>query len=303
MKKIWYIGNSFKSSQSFFERFNPAIHYSFFHRNPNITTFGEVFDVDDNTTLNVGFDNGLIDVDFLENNITGSGRLTLMNNQGFLGTVNSFEMRQSSVGSMPFLVRNGQVVRNSNNNVALDFVSGNYFMSSAGNSAAHGVRLLDKDCTMFVVYRSQNNNSLQPVMFEGVGNNRVGIATDTRVPPNRRHTVYRPQGDSSPFDLDWTTQQPQLTNRILTFRRNDAANNLIEAFDEDFNLVDSLTNVIKYSGTPQSNPVRLYLGTQTASISSFLNSLWLETVIFDKPLINTEAQDVLNVLKNDFNVS
>jgi hypothetical protein len=295
MKKIWYIGNSFKSS--FFARFNPAIHYSFFHRNPNITTFGEVFNSGNSSTLNVGFDNGLIDVDFLENNITGSGRLTLMNNQGFLpNQFQGFQMRQASVGSMPFLVRNGSVVRNSNNNVALDFISGNYFMSSAGSSTNHGVRLLDKDCTMFVVYRSQNNASLQPVMFEGSGGNRVGIQSDLRA--LSRHTTYRPQGDSSPFDLNWTTQQPQLTNRILILRRNDAANNLIEAFDEDFNLVDSLTNAPKFT-----TDVRLELGRQGQGIPSFLNSLWLETVIFDKPLSNTEVPEVLNVLKSDFNVS
>jgi len=294
MKKIWYIGNSFASS--FFGRFKPAIHYSFFHRNPNITTFGEVFNSGNSSTLNVGFDNGLIDVDFLENNITGSGRLTLMNNQGFLpNQINGFQMTQNNVGSMPFLVRNGSVVRNSNNNVALDFISGNYFMSSAGSSINHGVRLLDKDCTMFVVYRSQSGESTQPVMFEGSGLNRIGITSDTRS-STFRHTIYRPSTPNS--DLDFSSQQPQLTNRILILRRNDAANNLIEAFDEDFNLVESKTGAAKFATN-----VRLNLGRQSTGIPSFFNSLWLETVIFDKPLSNTEVPEVLNVLKNDFNVS
>jgi hypothetical protein len=298
MKKIWYIGNSFKSSQSFFERFNPAIHYSFLHRNPNITTFGEVFNSGNSSTLNVGFDNGLIDVDFLENNITGSGRLIRMNNQGFLPNgANEFQMTQGNVGSMPFLVRNGNVVRNSNNNVALDFNGGNYFMDSAGSSANHGVKLLDQDCTMFVVYRSQNNASFQPVMFEGFGANRIGIFSDTRA-TNRFHTLYRPEG-STPFLLNFANQQPQLTNRILTYRRTDS-NNLIEAFDEDFNLVDSLSNSLKYSS---SSNVNLNLGRQGSGIPSFYNSLWLETIIFDRTLSDTEAQEVLTILKTDFNVS
>jgi hypothetical protein len=296
MKKIWYI--NYSKTSSFFARFNPAIHYSFFHRNPNITTFGTVYGVTENQNFNVGFVNGLIDFNYLENNITGSGRLTSMNNQGFLPNgFQKFDMSQSNIATMPFLLRSGSTVRNSNNNVALDFNGGNYFMQSAGSSANHGIRLLDKDCTMFVVFRSQNNASFQPVMFEGVGGQRIGIFSDTG--SNRFHTAYFPQGNSLPFNLFFSAQQPQSTNRILTFRRNDASSNLIEAFDESFNLVDSLTNALKFT----TSNVKLNLGFQGDGIPNFFNSLWLETIIFDKTLSNTEAQDVLNVLKSDFNVS
>jgi hypothetical protein len=301
MKKIWYI--NYSKTSSFFARFNPAIHYSFFHRNPNITTFGTVYGVTENQNFNVGFVNGLIDFNYLENNITGSGRLTSMNNQGFLPNgFQRFNMEQNNIGTMPFLLRSGSTVRNSNNNVALDFNGGNYFMQPPGSSANHGIKLLDKDCTMFVVFRSQNNASIQPVMFEGVGGERIGTfaSTDTTSPYRHSVTIIT---NSNIQGLNFSSQQPQSTNRILTFRRNDASSNLIEAFDESFNLVDSLTNALKYTGTPTSNPVSLFLGRQPIGINNFFDSLWLETIIFDKTLSNTEAQDVLNVLKSDFNVS
>jgi hypothetical protein len=302
MKKIWYIGNSFKSS--FFERFNPAINYCLeFQRNPAITSPFTVRRVGDNVLYDAQFVNGVLDVVSLEAFANGNDcRVTEIRNQGFLpNQTNGFQITQPTVSSQPYIVRGGSVIRNSNGNVSLDFSGGIYYLQSAGNTANHGIRLLDTNCSVFNVFKTSNRSNLEHVFAESAGTSRISQSSEAG--GNNRHTSYNPVGTTPNWILFYQTNQAQNTIKIQSFRRDNSQSNLIEAFDKDLNLVDSQINAGDYGGSGNHS---LFLG---ALGSGFLQSvrvfegLWNETVVLDNTANNAVMLDINNIFKNDYGVN
>jgi hypothetical protein len=286
---------------SFFAKYKPAIDYNLeFQHNPSIASPFTVIRTTDNVPYQAVFLNGVLDIAGVESFLNGAdGRVSYIANQGFLPNQSQgFQLIQNSFGFQPYIARNGDVLKDSDGNVTLDFNGGNYFMLWAGSSVNHSIRLLTNNSTMFNVFTSQSTESLEPLIYEGNGVNIVGQTSDTRNTVFR-HTLYQPQGGANPFDLDFNTQQPTNTKRILSFRRDDSLNDLIESFDGNLNLVDSKTSALKFTTT---NGTRLTLGVQGGVSTIYFNSIWNTSLIFDRTLTNTEMSEINDFLKDEQNI-
>lgn len=142
--------------------------------------------------------------------------------------------------------------------------------------------VLDKDSTLYIVFRSQSNVSGQSPFEEGVSSNRIGLFSDTRS-SLFRHANYAPTGANNL--LNFNSQQPTQTIRLLALRKT---GNLIEAFDEN-GLVDSVTSSDGFAG---NRPLRLFW--QSVSPIFYFRGHLAVLMIREKSDTNTDLNTIIN---------
>jgi hypothetical protein len=166
---------------------------------------------------------------------TGSNfvRIDRLYNQGSV----SREFVQNTQGERPFLADSARLPYIDNGMNYIFFAGGvNTRMTTATASS-----LLDNDCTVYMVYRSQNSISIQGVFVEQeTVSNRITMFSDTQA-TGFVLANYRP--DAVARQLNYTTQQPIETIRVVAYRKT---GNLVEGFDEN-GFIDSQTTSATFS--------------------------------------------------------
>jgi hypothetical protein len=151
--------------------------------------------------------------------------------------------------------------------------------------------ILDKDSTVYLVYRSQGTASNEGVFYEQTStlSNRIGLFSDTGATVFR-HTNYTPAATVT--QLTYAAQQPTNTIRVVAYRRTGST---VEVFDEN-GLVASATN----SETFTANTF-FELGRQGAgglNFTGFCGAVIVRTSADD----NTTLNNIINFLKTEYGI-
>jgi hypothetical protein len=166
---------------------------------------------------------------------TGSNFLAIdrLYNQGSVAR----DFIQNTAGVRPIIADTAKLPYIDNGMNYINFTGGvNTRMTTATASS-----VLDNDCTVYMVYRSQSAISQEGVFVEQeTALNRITMFSDTRA------TVfllanYRPDGVTR--QINYTSQQPTETIRVVAYRKTGT---LIEAFDEN-GLIGSQTTSATFS--------------------------------------------------------
>jgi hypothetical protein len=225
-RRYTYYGS--KKSKDYFLDLYPAEYYYSLNRGSKHTT-------DVARAISGSDDHVLTPEDIEQSTLTAlySGseevRIERLTNQGTAGR----NLTAPTSGERPYLADSARVPFVFNGMNYVDFRGAERLTTtnvSAGNA------LLDKNSTVYLVYRSQGTASIQGVFYEQTSNsqNRIGMFSDTRA-TLFRHTIYSP--DATVTFLDYTAQQPTNTIRVVAYRKTGTT---IEAFDEN-GLVASTT--------------------------------------------------------------
>ena len=249
---------------------NPAIDWSLRNNTQGYNgAYIRVRRVSDNEEIDVSGVNNQLDV---ANMLAWGGgsdiRIVRIYNKGFFGS--GFDLRQTSGGAQPFIVRNGNLVT-VNGKVAIDFSGGNFFLRTAQN---HAIGILDTDSVLSTVFKSQANTNIESVFEERAGgttSRRIVIFSETRI-SGFLHSGYAPVG--SFISLSFPTQQPTSTQRQLSYKRE---GNVVEGYAEN-QFVDSLSSTAQFSADSKF----FHLGLQEAG-PTFFNGKWQETLIDNDP--------------------
>ena len=251
---------------------NPAIDWSLRNNTQGYNgAYIRVRRASDNEEIDVSGVNNELDV---ANMLAWGGgsdiRVLRIYNKGFFGA--GFDLVQTSGGSQPFIVKNGDLVT-VNGKVAIDFSGGNFRLGTGG-AQTHQIGILDNNSVLSTVFESQATGGstgfedLQGVIQEGMSNTstRIVIFSDTRSVAFI-HTNYSPTSSQA---LSFPNQQPTSTQRQFSYKRE---GNLVEAYAEN-QFVDSLSTTAQF---PEGNKA-FNLGLQRTG-NFFFNGKWQETLI------------------------
>jgi hypothetical protein len=214
-------------------------------------------------------------------------------NNGFIRTkycqLTGRNIVQTTNGNQPQIVVSGSVVTVSGKPYA------QYNGSSTVLATGSATPVLDDDSTVFVVFESQGGESNQNVFNETlVDNSRININSDTR---NSIfvHSNYAPTGPSGLNPINYPSQQPQSTKRVLALRRT---GNLVEGFDED-GFVNDITSSTVFSG----NTI-LQLGVLNISTPLlYFGGKIAELLIWNRALTSGEMTTVTNNIKDFYSIT
>jgi hypothetical protein len=151
--------------------------------------------------------------------------------------------------------------------------------------------LLDKNSTVYLVYRSQSAATVEGVFYEQTSNsgNRIGIYSDMRATAFR-HTIYSPAATVTL--LDYPAQQPTNTLRVVAYRKTGTT---VEAFDEN-GLVASTT----VSQTFSANTF-FELGRQAAGPLWFTGFVGC-VIVRAQSDSNSTLNDIFDFLKTEYGI-
>jgi hypothetical protein len=225
-KKFTYYGS--KTSKDYFLDLYPSEYYYSLNR-------GSVHTTDVARAISGSDDHVLTPEDIEQSTLTAlySGseevRIERLTNQGTAGR----NLGAPTSGARPYLADSARLPFIFNGMNYVDF-RGAERLNTASVTAANA--LLDKNCTVYLVYRSQATAAIEGIFFEQTSTdaNRIGMFSDTRA-TLFRHTVYSPAATATL--LDYPAQQPTNTIRVVAYRKTGTT---IEAFDEN-GLVASTT--------------------------------------------------------------
>jgi hypothetical protein len=280
-KRFTYYGS--KASKQYFLDLFPSDYYYSLDRGSVMS--GNVVTVRDRELI------GFTDYNLTAEEVTDGTMLSL------LGSNNGFCRRLYSQGSksrditqtgamMPFMANLGNpYLFNGKPFVFFDTAS-NRIMTSAS-----GASILDKNSTLYLVYRSQSGLSSNAVFVEEVetaNTQRVTIFSDTRA-TGFVHANYTPQTANN-FN-NYASQQPEEEIRVVALRKT---GNLIESFDEN-GLVDDVTS----SDTFGVN-TRFLLGRQTTG--NYFAGYFGTLVIREQSDDNTTLTNIINFLKTQYGI-
>jgi hypothetical protein len=280
-KKFTYYGS--KTSQQYFLDLFPSEYYYSLDRGSVMS--GNVVTVRDRETA------GFTDYNLTPEEVTDGTMLSLLGaNNGFARALFSQgsvarTMNQTGAG-MPFVANLGNpYLFNGKPFIFFDTASNRTMASASGAS------ILDKNSTLYLVYRSQSGLSVESVFTEDdplTTGNRVTMFSDTRA-TLFRHSAYSPQVTVN--TPSYSVQQPVEQIRVVALRRT---GNLIEAFDET-GLVDSIT-----SSDTFGVDTRFLLGRQVAT--SFFTGYFGTLVIRETSDDNTTLTNIINFLKTEYGI-
>lgn len=177
-----------------------------------------------------------------------------------------------------------------NDKMYMSAVERNCVLQTPSNSGIDSI--LDKDSTIYIVFRSQNNNTIQGLIEERsllLNANRVALYSDLRN-TSFMHSNYAPTGANN--FLSFNNQQPQETIRIYTLRRT---GNIVEAFDEN-GLIDSTISNDSFSGATLFS-----LFWQRAGFLHFRGHI-AEVIIREQSDNNTILNNIINHRKNYYGI-
>jgi hypothetical protein len=282
-KKFTYYGSK-TSRQYFLDLFPSAYYYSL---NRGSVLSGDVARLRQNTTGTA------IDVeaeDITQSNLTAlfpsSGDLILrvLYNQGSAGAVN---LQSGGTTEGPNVADIDRLPYFFNSIPFFGFQNAPQLQRSSNLSAT----ILDKNSTVYLVYRSQATAAIEGIFFEQTSTdaNRIGMFSDTRA-TLFRHTVYSPAATATL--LDYPAQQPTNTIRVVAYRKTGTT---VESFDEN-GLVDSATVSETFASA-----TFFELGRQGAgplNFTGFCGAVIVRTSADD----NTTLNNIINFLKTEYGI-
>jgi hypothetical protein len=282
-KKFTYYGSK-TSRQYFLDLFPSAYYYSL---NRGSVLSGDVARLRQNAT---GTEINVVSEDITQSNLTalfptsGSLRARIIYNQGNAG---AFDMPSVVTTAGANVADDDRLPYTFNSIPFLGFQNAPQLQRSSNLSAT----ILDKDSTVYLVYRSQGTASNEGVFYEQTStlSNRIGLFSDTGATVFR-HTNYTPAATVT--QLTYAAQQPTNTIRVVAYRRTGST---VEVFDEN-GLVASATN----SETFTANTF-FELGRQGAgglNFTGFCGAVIVRTSADD----NTTLNNIINFLKLEYGI-
>lgn len=208
-------------------------------------------------------------------------RISALYNQGSV----SRDMVQSTASNMPNLY-NGSDLYKFNDKMYMSGVERNSYLATADASS-----ILDKDSTVYIVFKSQNAADNEGIFeeFRESTSNRIAVYSDTRA-VTFAHSNYAPTGSTNL--MSFPSQQPQETIRLYALRRTGS---LVEAFDEN-GFVDSITSADTFSANTALELFRQNVG--------FLNHRGhiAELIIREQADDTTTLNDIINHRKTYYGI-
>jgi hypothetical protein len=215
---------------------------------------------------------------------TNEIRCGILYNQGTAGR----NLTAPTSGERPYLADSARLPFIFNGMNYVDF-RGAQRLTTTTVTAANA--LLNKNSTVYLVYRSQGTAILEGVFYEQTvtDSNRIGLYSDTRA-TDFRHTVYSPAATATL--LSYPAQQPTNTIRVVAYRKTGTT---IEAFDEN-GLVASTTVSQNFSAN-----TFFELGRQQAGPVWF-NSFVGAVIVREQSDSNSTLNDIFDFLKNEYGI-
>jgi hypothetical protein len=284
-RRYTYYGS--KKSKDYFLDLYPSEYYYSLNRGSNFS--GDVARLRQNAT---GTEINVVSEDITQSNLTalfptsGSLRARIIYNQGNAG-VRDFSSVLGTEGANVADVNRLPIFFNSM--LFLGFAANLRHITS--NLPA---TVLDKNSTVYLVYRSQNATTNENLFYEDTeasGNVSIGMLSDTRA-TTFIHTSYRPQGTTSPVTLNYASQQPTDTLRVVAYRKT---GNTIEAFDEN-GLIASATSSLTFSLS-----TKFYLGSRFTSPVNFTGFVGA-VIVRAQSDSNSTLNDIFDFLKNEYGI-
>jgi hypothetical protein len=283
-RRYTYYGS--KKSREYFLDLYPSEYYYSLNR-------GSVHTTDVARAISGSDDHVLTPEDIEQSTLTAlySGseevRIERLTNQGTAGR----NLTASTSGVRPYLADSARLPFIFNGMNYVDFRGAERL--NTGNVTADNA-LLDKNCTVYLVYRSQGTAINQGVFYEqrsgsAAGPDRIGMFSDTRA-TDFRHTVYSP--DATVTQLTYAAQQPTNTIRVVAYRKTGTT---VEAFDEN-GLVASATNSETFS-----NNIFFELGRQQAGPLWFTGFVGC-VIVRAQSDSNSTLNDIFDFLKTEYGI-
>jgi hypothetical protein len=280
-KKFTYYGS--KKSKDYFLDLYPSEYYYSLNRGSKHTT-------DVARAISGSDDHFLTPEDIEQSTLTalysGSAEVLVqaLTNQGTAGR----NLTAPTSGVRPYLADSARVPFVFNGMNYVDF-RGAERLTTTTVTAANA--LLDKNSTVYLVYRSQVTLSSEGVFFEQTSNslNRVGLFSATTA-SGFSHSVHRPA--TTVTVLSYGGQQPTNTLRVVAYRKTGTT---VEAFDEN-GLVDSAT----VSETFSANAF-FELGRQVAGPLWFTGFVGC-VIVRAQSDSNSTLNDIFDFLKTEYGI-
>jgi hypothetical protein len=281
-RRYTYYGS--KKSKDYFLDLYPSEYYYSLNRGSNFS--GDVARLRQNAT---GTEINVVSEDITQSNLTalfpssGGLRARILYNQGSAGAFNLPSVVSTEGANV---ADQDRLPIFFNSMLFLGFTSPLRHVT-ANLSAA----ILDKNSTIYLVYRSQGTSSNEGIFFEQTGTpgDRVGLLSDTTATVFR-HTNYSPAATLT--QLTYAAQQPTNTIRVVAYRKTGTT---IEAFDEN-GLVASTT----VSQTFSANTF-FELGRQQAGPLWFTGFVGC-VIVRAQSDSNSTLNDIIDFLKTEYGI-
>jgi hypothetical protein len=282
-RRYTYYGS--KKSKDYFLDLYPSEYYYSLNRGSKLT--GDVANILEAATTTPTFDVTPEDI----NQGTLTSLFPLATGEIVLNTL--FNQGSSGVFSFQQIAPNRARVANASK-VPFVFNSMNYinFAVTARLVTSNlSATILDKNSTVYLVYRSQGTASNEGVFYEqtSTGANRVGLYSDTGATVFR-HTIYSPAATVT--QLTYAAQQPTNTLRVFAYRRT---GNTVEAFDENGLLASAIN-----SETFTANTF-FELGRQQAGGLNFTGFVGA-VIVRAQSDSNSTLNDIIDFLKTEYGI-
>jgi hypothetical protein len=282
-RRYTYYGS--KKSREYFLDLYPSEYYYSLNRGSKHTT--DVANISEAATTTPNFD--VTPEDINQGTLTSLFPLATSNillstlfNQGSSGVFNLARIgtnraRVADASKMPYTFN------------SMNYI--NFSPTASLVTANLSATILDKNSTVYLVYRSQSAAAIEGIFFEQTSTdaNRIGLFSDTRA-TLFRHTVYSPAATATL--LDYTAQQPTNTIRVVAYRKTGTT---IEAFDEN-GLVGSTT----VSQTFSANTF-FELGRQQAGPLWFTGFVGC-VIVRAQSDSNSTLNDIIDFLKLEYGI-
>jgi hypothetical protein len=283
-KKFTYYGSK-TSRQYFLDLFPSAYYYSL---NRGSVLSGDVARLRQNaTSLEIDVEAEEINQSTLTALFPSSGQLRarILYNQGSAGAFNM----PSVVSTEGANVSDEDRLPYTFNSIPfLGFQNAPQLQRSSNLSAT----ILDKNSTVYLVYRSQYTLSSQGVFYEQQATSsqqRVGLFSATTA-SGFTHSVHRPA--TTVTVLSYGGQQPTNTLRVVAYRKTGTT---VEAFDEN-GLVDSATVSETFASATFFELGRQAIGG--LNFTGFCGAVIVRTSADD----NTTLNNIINFLKTEYGI-